>query len=118
MKFEKLGNIVSISSGGTPLTSKSEYYNNGTIPWVKTGDLKVRHLINIPDKITQLGLENSSAKLFPVNSVLIAMYGATIGACSILKIKAATNQACAALLPNEKVNHEFLYFYLLSIRGE
>jgi type I restriction enzyme S subunit len=118
MKFVKLGNIVKISSGGTPLTSKSEYYNNGNIPWVKTGDLKVRHLINIPDKITQLGLENSSAKLFPINTVLIAMYGATIGACSILKTEAASNQACAALLPNDEIDHEFLYFYLLSIRGE
>lgn len=118
MKFEKLGNIVTITSGGTPLTSINEYYSNGTIPWVKTGDLKVRHLTNVPDKITQLGLENSSAKLFPINTVLVAMYGATIGACSILKTEAATNQACAALLPNEEINHEFLYFYLIAIKDE
>lgn len=112
MKFERLGDIVTITSGGTPLTSKREFYDNGTIPWVKTGDLKVRHLSKVSDKITQLGLENSSAKIFPVNTVLVAMYGATIGACSILKIEAATNQACAALLPSEKINHDYLFFYL------
>ena len=116
MKFEKLGNIAKITSGGTPLTSRREYYDNGTIPWVKTGDLKVRHLKNIPDKITKAGLENSSAKIFPVNTVLVAMYGATIGACSILKTEAATNQACAAILPTEKANEEYLYFFLTSIR--
>jgi type I restriction enzyme S subunit len=118
MKFERLGDIVTITSGGTPLTSKREYYDNGTIPWVKTGDLKVRHLSKVSDKITQLGLENSSAKIFPVNTVLVAMYGATIGACSILKIEAATNQACAALLPSEKINHDYLFFYLNSIKQE
>lgn len=118
MKFEKLGKIVKITSGGTPLTSKREYYDGGNIPWVKTGDLKVRHLSNIPDSITQLGLENSSAKIFPTNTVLIAMYGATIGNCSILKKEAATNQACAALLPSEEINEEFLFFFLSNIKQE
>lgn len=118
MELKRLGDIIKITSGGTPLTSKREYYDSGTIPWVKTGDLKVRHLSKIPDCITQLGLENSSAKIFPKNTVLIAMYGATIGNCSILKTEAATNQACAALLPNDKVNEEFLFFFLSSIKGE
>ncbi len=118
MKFERLGNITTITSGGTPLTSKREYYDNGTIPWVKTGDLKVKHLSEIPDSITQLGLENSSAKIFPVNTVLVAMYGATIGACSILKKQAATNQACAAILPNENLIADYLFFYLSSIKQE
>ncbi len=116
MKFEKLGNIVTITSGGTPLKSKSEYYLNGKIPWVKTGDLKVKELIKINDFITESGLNNSSAKLFPINTVLVAMYGATIGACSIMKIEATTNQACAALLPSEKINHEYLYYYIHSIK--
>ena len=118
MKFERLGDYVTITSGGTPLTTKKEYYENGTIPWVKTGDLKVKNLVRIPDKISQKGLENSSAKLFPTNTVLIAMYGATIGACSILKTEASTNQACAAILPTDKINHEFLYYYFLSIKSE
>ncbi len=118
MKFERLGNITAITSGGTPLTSKREYYDNGTIPWVKTGDLKVKDLSEIPDSITELGLENSSAKIFPVNTVLVAMYGATIGACSILKKQAATNQACAAILPNENLTPDYLFFYLSSIKKE
>lgn len=116
MKWTKLGDIIPITSGGTPLTSRREYYDNGTIPWVKTGDLKSQYIIDAPDMITPLGLENSSAKIFPVNTVLIAMYGATIGNCSILKIEAATNQACAALLPSEHVNEEYLYFYLRTIK--
>lgn len=118
MKFEKLGDIVKITSGGTPLTSKREYYSEGTIPWVKTGDLKVKDLLVASDYITELGLQNSSAKFFPKNTVLIAMYGATIGACSILKFEATTNQACAALLPSEKINHDYLYFYLRSIKSD
>jgi type I restriction enzyme, S subunit len=116
MKWVKLGDVIKITSGGTPLTSKREYYANGTIRWVKTGDLKSQYLFDAPDRITQLGLESSSAKIFPVNTVLIAMYGATIGNCSILKIEAATNQACAALLPNEQINEEYLYFYLRTIK--
>src|SRR5690554_3533721 len=62
--------------------------------------------------ITKNALENSSAKLFPINTLLIAMYGATIGACSILPFEAATNQACAALLPSDKINvmYEYQFF--------
>ena len=118
MELKRLGDIIKITSGGTPPKSKREYYDDGNIPWAKTGDLKVRHLSKIPDSISQLGLDNSSAKIFPVNTVLIAMYGATIGNCSILKTSAATNQACAALLPNEEVNEEFLFFFLSSIKSE
>lgn len=62
--------------------------------------------------ITQLGLENSSAKMFPKGTVLLAMYGATIGNSSILNIDAATNQACAAFLPDNRIKPEFLYYYL------
>ena len=116
MKYEKLGSIFTITSGGTPLTSNREYYEKGNIPWVKTGDLKVKYLMEVPDSITKTGLENSSAKVFPPKTVLIAMYGATIGACSILKIAAATNQACGAILPNENVNEEYLYYYLSSVK--
>jgi type I restriction enzyme S subunit len=116
MNWVKLGDVLKITSGGTPKSGVREYYGNGTIAWVKTGDLKIRHLFDVPDKITDAGLKNSSAKIFPVNTVLMAMYGASIGNCSILKVEAATNQACAAFLPNEKVNEEFLYFFLQSIK--
>ena len=110
----RLGDIFTIMSGGTPDKKKSEYYANGTIPWVKTGDLKNQYVPTGIECITEEGLNNSSAKLFPPNTVLVAMYGATIGACSILPYEASTNQACAAFLPNEKVMPTYLYYFLSS----
>ena len=112
--MEKLGDLFIIASGGTPSKNKSEYYENGTIPWIKTGDLKEKYVSSNVEHISEKGLNNSSAKIFPENTVLLAMYGATIGACSILPFKASTNQACAAFLPNEKVLPEYLYYFLCS----
>lgn len=109
----KLGDIFEIGSGGTPSKKHPEYYG-GNIPWVKTGDLKNIYLNHIEGTITEDGLNNSSAKMYEPGTVLIAMYGATIGATSILKIPACTNQACAAFKPNDKVVPEFLYFFLRS----
>lgn len=111
-KIVTLGEICKITSGGTPNREKNEYFNNGLIPWVRTGDLKVKNLYTVESFITDLGIKNSSAKMFPENTVLLAMYGATIGACSILRIPATTNQACAALLPSEVITPEFLYYFL------
>ena len=110
----RLGDIFTITSGGTPDKKKSEYYANGTIPWIKTGDLKTQYVPTGIECISEKGLNNSSAKLFPPNTVLVAMYGATIGACSILPYEASTNQACAAFLPNEKVLPTYLYYFLSS----
>jgi len=114
----KLGDIFKITSGGTPLKSKPEYYENGIIPWVRTGDLKEKYILKVEGVITEEGLKNSSAKIFPINTVLVAMYGATIGACSILAIKASTNQACAAFFPNDKVDSSYLYYFLNSKRND
>lgn len=110
-----IGEIFSVSSGGTPNRKKEEFFTNGHIPWVKTGDLKGKFANKPTEHITQLGLDASSAKLFPPKTVLLAMYGATIGACSILNFEAATNQACAALLPNLDCNESYLYYFLSSI---
>lgn len=112
MTFEKIGKICKISSGGTPLRTKNEYYIKGNIKWVKSGDLKSKYLYDTNEYITTNALANSSAKLFPPNTVLIAMYGATIGACSILAVEAATNQACAALLPSKRFYPEYMYYYI------
>ena len=114
----KLGDFFTIASGGTPDKRNPSYYENGTIPWVKTGDLKNQYVPTGIDCITEEGLNNSSAKLFPPNTVLVAMYGATIGACSILSYEAATNQACAAFLPNENVLPTYLYYFLSSKREQ
>lgn len=110
----KLGDIIQITSGGTPNKHNLEYYENGSIPWVKTGDLKNKYILEDVECITQFGLEKSSAKLFPAQTVLVAMYGATIGACSILPYEASTNQACAAFLPSDKVTSDYLYYFLCS----
>ncbi len=110
----KLGDFATITSGGTPSRINGEYYDNGNIPWVKTGDLKSKYIFEPDEYITQDGLNNSSAKLFPANTVLIALYGATIGNCSILGIEAATNQACGAILPCDAILPEFLYSFMCS----
>ena len=109
----KLGDIFEIGSGGTPSKSHLEYYG-GDIPWVKTGDLKSEYLYEVEDFITENGLRNSSAKMYEPDTVLIAMYGATVGAASILKMSACTNQACAAFKKSDKVIPEYLYYFLRS----
>lgn len=111
-KMVKLGEICKITSGGTPNREKKEYYDGGTIPWVKTGDLKTQYISSPKEFITSLGLQNSSAKLFPAETVLIALYGATIGNCSIVKNEVSTNQACGAILPSDRIISEYLYHFL------
>ena len=110
----KLGELYAITSGGTPSRKHPEYYENGSISWVKTGDLKNIYLSVTDEKITVDGLKNSSARLYPVGTVLLAMYGATIGATSILKIEAATNQACAAFTPRADVIPQYLCLFFES----
>ncbi len=94
--------LTSVTSGGTPLRSRSEYYEGGTIPWIKTGELRDNLVLEAEEYITTEGLDNSSAKVFPVGTLLIAMYGQgqTRGRTGVLGIEAATNQACCAILPN------------------
>jgi type I restriction enzyme S subunit len=99
-------------AGGTPRRNNEEYYN-GTIPWVKSGELNNNFIIDIEERISNLALKNSSAKLVPENSVLIAMYGATAGQVALLVKEAATNQAVLAVIPDkEKADSLFLYYSL------
>ena len=111
----KLGEIFEIGSGGTPSKAHPEYYG-GNIPWVKTGDLKSEYLYEVEDFITEEGLKHSAAKMYESDTVLIAMYGATIGATSILKLNACTNQACAAFKKNDLVIQINLSKHKLSIK--
>jgi len=108
----KIGDVFTTSSGGTPLRNKTEYYANGSIPWLKSGEVAQGYIYQAEEFITEEGLKNSSAKLFPVNSVLVAMYGATAGQVGILKLEATTNQAVCAIYPNEKAIPEYLYCIL------
>lgn len=110
----KLGDVCKTLSGGTPLKSKENYYNPPQIPWVNSGDLKVRNIAKVDKFISEEGLKNSSAKIAPAKTVLVAMYGATAGQVSILDIPASTNQAVCSILPNEKVNSIYLYYILSS----
>lgn len=110
----KLGDVCDTTSGGTPLKSHQEYYQNGTIPWVRSGEVSQGFITSTEIKITERGLKNSSAKLLPVNSVLVAMYGATAGQVGLLKIVACSNQAICSILPNDKIIPAFLYNYLRS----
>jgi type I restriction enzyme S subunit len=94
-----VGEITVVTSGGTPDRSNPLYWNNGTIPWIKTGELFDGPIECSQERITEAGLNNSSAKIFPADTVLIALYGQgqTRGRTGILKIPATTNQACAAI---------------------
>jgi type I restriction enzyme S subunit len=107
-----LGDISSMSSGGTPLTHVSEYYN-GNINWVSISDMTLsgKYISNTLRKITNKGLQNSSARLFPVNTILLAMY-ASIGKCCIATDLVSTSQAILGITTSERLNEEFLYYFL------
>jgi type I restriction enzyme S subunit len=108
-----LGDIYKTTSGGTPSRSKVEYYENGTIGWVKSKELNNSFIIDTEEKITEDALKNSSAKLFPKHSVLIAMYGATVGEIGITTNEFTCNQAICSFLPNENYPFSFIYNFLL-----
>ena len=114
----RLGDVCETTSGGTPLKSKSEYYEGGTIPWLKSGEVAQGRVYHTEEKITALGLKESSAKLFPFDTVLVAMYGATAGEVGLLKIAATTNQAVCGILPNERFVPEFLFYALRSLKED
>jgi len=107
-----IAEVCSTSSGGTPLSGESAYYEGGTIPWLRSGEVAQGEVLHSELFITEEGLKNSSAKMFPVNTVLVAMYGATAGEVGILRFEAATNQAVCGITPNEHLLPDFLYLFL------
>ena len=111
----RLGNIGDWGSGATPSRTHPEYYD-GSIPWLKTGDLTDSYITDIPEGISQLALEKTSVRLNESGSVLMAMYGATIGKLGILTYSATTNQACCACKPVYGVETLFLFYFLMSQR--
>lgn len=113
-----LGDVCQTGSGGTPLKSKKEFYENGTIPWLMSGEVSQGEVMHATNFITKKGLENSSARIFPKNTVLVAMYGATAGETGILRFESATNQAVCGILPNDHFVPEFLFYCLLSKKDE
>ncbi len=114
----RLGNIAETTSGGTP-DRKNQAFFGGPIPWVKSGELEDTFINDTEEKITLEGLEASSAKLFPPGTMLMAMYGATVGKTALLKIEAATNQAVCAIFPkSDQARTDFLRYALVYQRPE
>ena len=111
---KRLGDVCQTSAGGTPTKGRSEYYDNGTIPWLRSGEINKMYICNTGLFINELGLRNSSAKWFPKNTVVIAMYGATVGQVGILCHEMTTNQAVCGIFPNKTFAPIYLYHFLLS----
>lgn len=121
-EVKKLSEIAKTGSGGTPKSTVKEYYQNGTIPWINSGEVNNSIIVQTSNFITDLGLKESSAKLFPKNTILLAMYGATAGKASLLTFEATTNQAICAIMPNDekyliflKTKLEQMYNYLVNL---
>ena len=117
-EFAEIASFAHTSAGGTPLKSNKNYYEGGTIPWLLSGEVGVKEITKATNFITELGLKESSAKLFPPDTVLIAMYGATAGEVGILRFEASTNQAVCAVLPSARHLPEFIYYFLLHYKPD
>lgn len=111
-KVGKIGDFVKTTSGGTPSRNRPDYYDNGNYKWVKSKELQCTFIIDTEEKINEEGLKYSSAKLLPKNTLLLAMYGATVGEYGILAEQATCNQAVCAFLPNEHYPYTFIYMFL------
>ena len=109
-----LNDIGTWGAGATPARGNPAYWTNGTIPWIKTGELNNGEIWNSEECITELALEKTSVKVNQPEDILIAMYGATIGKLGILKFEATTNQACCACTPFEGMNNKYLFYFLMS----
>lgn len=116
-QYEKLGDLVKTTSGGTPSRRKSEYYVNGNIRWIKTKELNDRFIFETEEHITEDAVKNSSAKVLPEGALIVAMYGATIGKIGITTAEMACNQACCAFISfDDMISKEFLYCWLMDNR--
>ncbi|ELM1248434.1 restriction endonuclease subunit S [Campylobacter coli] len=120
-EWKNLGEIANTSSGGTPSRNKKEYWENGNIKWLKSGELNDGYIDFIEENITEEAIKNSSAKIFQKGTLLIAMYGATAGKLGILNLDSATNQAICAFLhkdKNIKFLEKFLFYFLFFLRDK
>lgn len=116
-QYEKLGDLVKTTSGGTPSRRKSEYYVNGNIRWIKTKELNDRFIFETEEHITEDAVKNSSAKVLPEGALIVAMYGATIGKIGITAAEMACNQACCAFISfDDMISKEYLYYWLMDNR--
>ena len=118
IQYKKLGEICDFVSGGTPSKTKNEYWKNGNIPWIKISDFKDKYIKFSEEKITKIGLENSSAKILKKGTILYTIF-ASVGKVAILDIEATTNQAIVGinLKEDNSIDKDFLYYFLSSIEN-
>ena len=107
-----------MKSGGTPSRTNNSYWDSNDIPWLKSGEVHNNVIWNTEDYISESGLKNSSAKLIPADSVIMAMYGATAAQVAYLKCETTTNQACCNMICHSKEDAAYLYFHLLNHQDE
>ena len=107
----KIKDLCTVQTGSTPKRDVESYYKDATIPWVKTGEVINQYIYGAEERISEKAIKETNCKLFPKDTILVAMYGQglTRGRVGMLKIEASTNQACAAILPSEKINQEYMY---------
>ena len=116
MEYKKIGDLTNVITGGTPSTAKSEYWDSGDIPWLQSGCCQNCDVDFAEKYITQEGYDNSSTKLMPKNSVMIALTGATAGKIGYLNFEACGNQSITGILPCKVLNQRYLFYFLLSQR--
>ena len=115
--IKTLGEAAQTTSGGTPSRKNLDFWN-GNIKWLKSGELNDSYIDEVEETITQSGLKKSSAKIFSKGTLLIALYGATIGKLGILNLETSTNQAVCAIVPNNELDTKYLFHFLFSIRSK
>ena len=113
----KLGQVCKTTSGGTPDRKRVDYYG-GNVAWIKSGELKDNLIDCSEEYITEEGLSNSSAKIFPRGTLLVAMYGANVGMTGVLDIDAATNQAVCAIFPSDSLEKNYVWWFFRYMRSE
>ena len=118
IKWSTIGDLFDTYSGGTPTKSNKEYYEGGSIPWLRSGEVCQKDITQTEMFITEKGLKESSAKYYPENTVVVAMYGATAAQVGILRIKATSNQAVCGILPHKDFLPEFVYYWFSSIENK
>ena len=111
----KIKDIAQTYSGGTPTSTNREYYDGGDVPWINSGELNFPIITSTPNYITEIGLNNSSAKMYPQGTVLVALYGATAGKVSLLSFEACSNQAVCGIIANDKTMTTYVRYYLASL---
>ena len=116
MEYKKISELSTVVTGGTPSTSVAEYWDNGNIPWLQSGCCQNCDVVSAEKYITQIGYDNSSTRMMPKDTVMIALTGATAGKIGYLQFEACGNQSITGILPCDELNQRYLFYFLLSQR--